>query len=163
VQISAAPLTSASGDSIGVCGSLRDATELQHAAVQAEADGVRLLLLVDQIDTGVILEDAQGNIQQANPALCTLLSLEAAPYSLEGMPVSELLETAAPSFIGPEGYLRRIAELRASGDDAKDESFVMKDGRVVAQDYLAVTVGDDVVGHLWLFREMVRPQARPST
>ena len=145
---------------MGVCGTLRDATALRRTEDQAEADGVRLLLLVDQIDTGVILEDGEGNIQQANPALCTLLSLDAAPYSLEGMPVTELFERAAAGFIGPEGFLRRVAEVRAAGEDAKGESFVMADGRVVQQDYLAVTVGASIVGRLWLFREMLRPQAR---
>jgi PAS domain-containing protein len=149
-------LIASSGETIGVCGSLRDASELRRAMDQAEGDGMRLLLLVEQIDTGVILEDAQGNIQQANPALCTMLSLDAAPYSLEGMPVAELFEMAAKGFIGPEGFLRRVSEVRAAGEDAKGESFVMADGRVLEQDYLEVTAGDVRVGHLWLFREMRR-------
>jgi PAS domain S-box-containing protein len=163
VEISAAPLYAASGQPVGVCGAIRDAAESQRMADQAEADGVRLLLLVDQIDTGVILEDREGNVQQANPAVCTLLSLDAASYSLEGMPVAELHATAAKGFIGPEGFLRRVAEIRAAGTDAKGESFVMADGRVISQDYLEVTVGNDSVGHLWLYRDMPRPQARSAT
>lgn len=162
VELSAAPLTAASGETIGVCGALRDAAELRRATDQAEADGVRLLLLVEQIDTGVILEDSTGNIQQANPALCSLLSLDAAPYSLEGMPVAELLQMASKGFIGPEGFLRRMAQLRASGEDARGESFVMADGRVLQQDYLAVSAGDASVGHLWLFREMRRAKSGPA-
>ena len=107
VEISAAPLVSANGEVMGVCGAIRDATESRRVIEQAEADGVRLLLLVDQIDTGVILEDGDGNIQQVNPALCTLLSLDAAPYSLEGMAVAELLERVSRGFIAPEGFLHR--------------------------------------------------------
>lgn len=160
VEISAAPLYAASGSPMGVCGSLRDASESRRVAEQAEADGVRLLLLVDQIDTGVMLEDAEGNIQQANSALCTLLSLDSAPYSLEGMAVTELLERASHGCIGPDGFLHRMAEIRAAGEDAKGETFVMSDGRVLAQDYLTVTVDDAVAGRLWLFREVPRSQAR---
>jgi PAS domain S-box-containing protein len=160
VEISAAPLYAAGGEAVGVCGAIRDAAESRRTADQAEADGVRLLLLVDQIDTGVLLEDGDGNIQQANPALCTLLSLDAAPYSLEGMPVTELHATAAPGFIAPDGFLQRVAEIRAAGEDSKGESFVTADGRVIAQDYLQVTAGNSVVGHLWLYRDMPRPQAR---
>jgi PAS domain S-box-containing protein len=160
VEISAAPLYAASGEPVGVCGAMRDAAESRRTADQAEADGVRLLLLVDQIDTGVLLEDGEGSIQQANAALCTLLSLDAAPYSLEGMPVAELHATAARGFIAPDGFLQRVAEIRAAGVDAKGESFVMADGRVVVQDYLEVTAGNKVVGHLWLYRDMPRPPAR---
>jgi len=160
-EISAAPLSAANGELIGVCGMIRDATELRRTVDQAEADGVRLLLLVEQIDSGVILEDADGNIQQANPALCTLLSLDAAPFSLEGMVVTELFERASGGFIGPEGFLRRVSEIRTAGEDSKGESFVMADGRVIEQDYLTVTVGTATVGHVWLFREMQRPRARP--
>lgn len=162
VEVGAAPLVAASGETTGVCGVIRDATEAQRMADQAEADGVRLLLLVDQIDTGVILEDGAGNVQQANAALCTLLALEAAPYSLEGMPVPELLESAAKRFIGPEGFLRRVAEMRAATADSKGESFVMVDGGVIELDRLVVTVGDNTVGHVWLFRQMQRAQSRSA-
>ena len=162
VELSAAPLYSASGSPMGVCGALRDAVETRRLAGQAEADGVRLLLLVDQIDTGVILEDGEGNIQQANSALCTLLSLDLAPYSLEGMPMAELLQRASQGFIGPAGFLHRTAEIRAAGEDSKEETFVMADGRVLAQDYLAVTTGDDTVCRLWLFREVSRSKSRAA-
>ncbi len=162
VEVSAAPLYSASGSPIGVCGALRDATESRRVAEQAEADGVRLLLLVDQIDTGVVLEDGEGNIQQVNSALCTLLSLDAAPYSLEGMAVTELLERASSGFIGPEGFLHRVTEIRTAGADVRGESFVMADGRVLEQDFLAVTVDDKPVGRLWLFRAVLRTQVRAA-
>ncbi len=161
VEISAAPLYSASGQPEGVCGTIRDAGEIRRITEQGEADGVRLLLLVDQIDTGVLLEDREGNIQQVNPAFCALLSVAKAPYSLEGLPVSEILEQVSEGFIGPEGFLRRIADMRDSGEDVKGESFILTDGRVIEQDYLAVTVGDEAVGRVWLFREVRRRAARP--
>ncbi|HTD89743.1 MAG TPA: hypothetical protein VK663_03705, partial [Burkholderiales bacterium] len=70
---------------------------------------------------------------------------------------------ASGGFIGPEGFLRRIAEMRGSTEDLKGESFVMADGRVLEQDYVAVTVDNSTVGHLWLYREMLRPQARSAS
>ena len=158
VEISAAPLYASNGEVVGACGALRDAVESKRVAEQAEADGVRLLLLVDQIDTGVALEDRAGNIQQVNPAFCTLLSLEAAAYSLEGMPMAELLEFAAKGFASPERFLQRATEMRGAGDDVKGESFEMADGRVIEQDFLAVTVGESIVGRLWLYREASRKQ-----
>jgi len=160
VEISAAPLYSSNGEPHGVCGAIRDAGETRRIIEQAEADGVRLLLLVDQIDTGVLLENREGNIQQVNPAFCALLSVDAAPYSLEGLPVSELLEQVSQGFIGPEGFLRRVADMRGTGDDVKGESFIVADGRVIEQDYLAVTVGEETVGRVWLFREVRRNTAR---
>ena len=71
-----------------------------------------LLLSVDQIDTGVMLEDADGVIQQVNAALCQLFKLEAAPFSLEGTPVSELFELVSTRVIGSDGYLKRMAGVR---------------------------------------------------
>lgn len=161
-EINGAPLLSLSGEVLGVCGTIRDAEESRRIAEHAEADGVRLLLLVDQVDTGVILEDRDGNIQQTNAGLCLLLALDAAPYSLEGTPVSELLERASKGFMSPDAYLQRIAEMRQQDEDVKGESFIMADGRVVHQDYLAVTVGEQTLGRLWLYREMPRTQPRPA-
>ena len=112
VEVSASPLLDAGGAASGVCGLLRDVSELRRMSDQAEADGVRLLLLVDQIDTGVMLEDADGVIQQVNAALCQLFKLEAAPFSLEGTPVSELFELVSTRVIGSDGYLKRMAGVR---------------------------------------------------
>ncbi len=160
VEVTVAPLYSPSGEVEGVCGSVRDAGELRRITTQAEADGVRLLLLVDQIDTGVLLENDAGEIQQVNPAFCALLSVDAAPYSLEGLPVSELLEQVSQGFIGPEGFLRRIADMRNAGEEVKGESFILADGRVIEQDYLAVTAGEETVGRVWLFREVRKSASR---
>lgn len=160
VELSAAPLYAADGSPMGVCGALRDAGESRRVAEQAEADGVRLLLLVDQIDTGVILEDSEGSIQQVNAALCALLALDAAPYSLEGMAVEDLLSRAAGGFIGPEGFMSRVQAIRLAGMDVKGENFIMGDGRVLALDYLGITVSDSAAGRLWLLREVPRAQSR---
>jgi PAS domain S-box-containing protein len=156
VEINVAPSMDAGGASVGVCGTIRDASEERRATVQAEADGVRLLLLVEHIHTGVVLEDADGNIQQANTALCDLLTLEAAPFSLEGTPVSELFELISTKLIAPEGYLTRVAQMREAGEDVKGDSFVLTDGRVIEQDYLAVSAGEQAAGRIWLYREIAR-------
>ena len=153
VEISAAPLYSSSGEAIGACGTLRDAAEARRLTEQAEADGVKLLLLVDRLEAGVLLEDREGNIQQVNPGFCALFSVEAAAYSLEGLPVSEILEQASQAFIDPEAYLRRVADLRGADDDVTGEAFTLADGRVIEQDYLGVSAGEETVGRIWLFRE----------
>ena len=160
VEVRAAPLRNADdaagGGTAGVCGHVRDATELKRLVDQAEADSVRLLLLVDQIDTGVILENREGNIQQVNPALCAVLALDAAPYSLEGMAVTELFERVSGSVMGGEAFVRHIAGLRGAGDDVNGDSIMMADGREVRLDYLAVSAGEDIAGRVWLVRDTPR-------
>ena len=165
VEVRAAPLRDAAdsaggmgagGGAAGVCGLVRDATELKRLVDQAEADSVRLLRLVDQIDTGVILENRDGNIQQVNPAFCAVLALDAAPYSLEGMAVSELFERVSSSVMGGEAFARHIAEMRVAGEDVNGESVIMADGREVRLDYLAVSAGEHIAGRVWLVREAKR-------
>ncbi len=156
VEVRAAPLHDTAGGAPGVCGQVRDATELKRLVDQAESDSVRLLLLVDQIDTGVILENRDGNIQQVNPAFCQVLALDAAPYSLEGMAVTELFERVSSSVMGGEAFVRHIADLRGAGDDVNGDSITMADGREVRLDYLAVSAGENIAGRVWLVREAPR-------
>jgi PAS domain-containing protein len=112
VEASALPLLDAGGMATGVCGLLRDVSELRRMSDQAEAGGVGLLLSVDQIDTGVMLGDADGINQPMNAALCQLLKREAAPFSLKGTPVSALFERVSAKVIGSDGYLKRMAGVR---------------------------------------------------
>jgi PAS domain S-box-containing protein len=156
VEVRAAPLYDGEGKPMGVCGHIRDASELKRLAAQAEADGVRLLLLVDQIDTGVMLEDRDGNIQQVNPALCSVLALDAAPYSLEGMPVTEFFDSVSSNMLNSDVFRQHIAGMRTAGLDVNSDNLMMADGRVVLLDYLAITSGDDTVGRLWLARAAAR-------
>lgn len=159
VELKTAPQYATDGGIEGVCGTLRDVTELRRAAEDMELAGVRLLLLIDQIDTGVLLEDRDGRIQQVNPAFCALLSVDAAPYSLEGLETRDLLQQIAGVFIDREGFERRMAEIQKAGDDVKGEVIMLADGRVIEQDYLEVSADSTDggnSGHIWLFREMRR-------
>lgn len=158
VELKTAPLYSPEGQVEGVCGTLHDATDARRVAEDMELSGVRLLLLIDQIDTGVLLEDHDGNIQQVNPAFCALLSVDAAPYSLAGLPTRDLLGQIAGVFIDREGFERRMAEIQQAGADVKSEMIMLADGRVVEQDYLEVSVDGGNGGHIWLFREIRRGQ-----
>lgn len=158
VEVSAAPLYSPGGEVAGASGLVRDATEVRRFEEDAESSGVKLLLLVDQIDTGVVIEDREGNIQQANPAFCALLSPDTAPASLEGMPVVELFDQVAEAFVDRVGYIRRMGEIRSGEDDVKGEVIMLADGRMIEQDCLAVIAGDSGAGRIWLFRAVRRRQ-----
>ncbi len=156
VELKTAPLYAQDGQLDGVCGILRDVTDEWRHVDEAEVAGVRLLLLIDQIDTGVLLEDHEGNIQQVNPAFCALLSVDAAPFSLEGMPTRELLQRVAGVFVDREGFERRMAEIAGAGEDVKGEMIMLADGRVLEQDYMAVNADGGIGGCIWLFREVRR-------
>ena len=156
VELKMAPLYSPQGDVEGVCGVLKDVTDTRRIARDMELAGVRLLLLIDQIDTGVLLEDQAGFIQQVNGAFCALLSVEAAPYSLEGLPTRELLQKIATAVVDREGFERRMTEIQEAGEDVKGETIMLVDGRMIEHDYLEVSSEDGAGGHLWLFREVRR-------
>ena len=152
VEVRAAPLTLASGEAAGVCGVLREATEARRAAAELEDTSLRLLLLVDESDAGVLMEDAEGAILQVNPAFCALFSVQAAPFSFEGGLAAELIQQIALAFADVDELLTCMARIRAAAEDVDGFEIALSRGGPARLSYRAVAEDGPARGHLWIFR-----------
>ena len=153
VELRAAPLTaSRPGGAAGVCGVLREAGESRRAAAELEEVSLRLLLLVDESDAGVLIETAEGTIRQVNPAFCALFGVQAAPFSFEGAAVAELIQQAAPALADVDEFLARMARIRAAAQDVDGDALALRGAGAASLSYRAVAEDAAPRGHLWIFR-----------
>ena len=152
VELRAAPLALASGESAGVCGVIRETTEARRAAAELQDVGLELLLLVDEAEAGVLIEDAEGTIKQVNPAFCALFGVQAAPFSLEGSTSAELLQQVGAAFADVDELLTGMARIRAAGEDIDSHEIALSRGGVARLSYRAVAEDSAPRGHLWIFR-----------
>jgi PAS domain S-box-containing protein len=152
VELHVAPLARASGETTGVCGVLRETAEARRAAAELQDVSLQLLLLVDESAAGVLIEDAEGTIRQVNPAFCSLFSVQAAPFSLEGGAAAELIQEIGPAFADVDELLTHMARIRATAEDVDGCDIALSHGGRVRVSYRAVAEDGPPRGHVWIFR-----------
>lgn len=151
VELRAAPFAGPEGAS-GVCGVVLDATEARRTAAEAEDAALRLLLLVDESDAGVVIEDERGAVRQVNPGFCTLFGVQAAPFSFEGAAIADLLHEAGPVLADLDALLARMAAIRAAAEDIDAEPVALAGSATALLSYRPTTSDGPPRGHIWIFR-----------
>ena len=94
VQVALQPALGARDKAEGVVVVLRDIGPEREAEEALNLSAARLIALTETSPVATLVENAQGEVELANEALCKLLGLKSAPQSLAGVPVSEVLAKA---------------------------------------------------------------------
>ncbi|MES1207818.1 MAG: ATP-binding protein [Pseudomonadota bacterium] len=109
--------------------------------------------LIDNLRSGVIFEDEQGVIVEANPAYCAMWGLPADADTLVGQPAAEAGRPPGALFANPARLRGRLDALSAGQQPTFDEELCPIDGRILELDYVPVRVGDAYGGCFWIYRD----------
>ncbi len=109
--------------------------------------------LIDNLSSGVIFEDEQGVIIEANPAFCRMWHSPLGADELLGHPVTEVGWPPAAAFAEPEIARQRLLTLAGARQPKFDQELRTSDGRIIALDYVPVRVGDVYGGCFWIYRD----------
>ena len=108
-----------------------------HAATKrAAAAERRLAELLEQAEPGRLLVSPAGAIVRVNEALCQLLGSPEAPEFWAGQPAQALFARLQHLAAQPAEYAQRLRAQRAAQVPVLGEAVPLRDGRVLAQDYL---------------------------
>lgn len=141
----------------------RQADELaaKNAALAAEIEerrrveellrtsNLRLFALMDSLPSAVLFEDERRHVVFCNEGLVQLLSAPCLPKELVG---SDCSETMAAAFDDPTAFRERVETLIREGKPVIGEELRLADGSRVERDYVPMTSGRCVIGHLWYYR-----------
>lgn len=108
--------------------------------------------LIDNLRSGVVLEDEQGVVVEVNPAYCRMWNIPE-PNALVGLPAAEAGRPPESLFPDPDMVRTRFASLAAAQQPAFDEELCPLDGRIFELDYVPVCVEGAYRGCFWIYRD----------
>ncbi len=151
VQIAFQPALDTRDKAAGVIAVLRDIGPERQTEGALNLVSARLLALAESSRRAVLIENAAGEIEIANQALCELLDIKSAPQSLTGIPVLDALARS------PRVETKAIDKARKKPDP--DASFAVKlpDGRKLTLQRQALSVDDAAAGAVWRPKEETIP------
>jgi PAS domain S-box-containing protein len=116
-------------------------------------EAARLRALVGSLTVGILVQDAEGHVVQANTAFTRMFDMDAAPGALVGTSVPWPVEVPH-LFVHPAEVQRSLEAAIAGGRTVLGEEVELANGRVVERDYLPVELDGANHGQLLVFRDV---------
>lgn len=114
----------------------------------------RLYTLIQNLDSGVLLEDENRNIVLTNNKFCELFKIPLSPNELIGQDYSSAAEQSKSLFVNPDRFVKRIDELLKLKTIVLGDEHIMLDGKILERDFIPIIEQDIYKGHLWSYRDV---------
>ncbi|MDP1831093.1 MAG: ATP-binding protein [Geothrix sp.] len=139
---------------LGVSGTLTDITERKHAEIVLRVATSRLRALIENMQAGILVETEGRKIALLNETFCQMFQVPVPAHVLVENDTRDLLKECLPLLVDRAGFLARVEALGGGQRPSQGEEFELRDGRVMAMDFVPIAVGEDYLGHLWQFHDI---------
>ncbi|MCC3156617.1 PAS domain S-box protein [Hymenobacter sp. 15J16-1T3B] len=128
----------------------------QQVEQQRTATAAQLSLLLQTLPTAVLAETPTRQVALANQLLCDLLGLPDPPAALLGQHTAAVLARASNPPADAAAFAAWAERAIADPARAEQQSFDLRDGRVLQGHYLPLHQGPAVALHLWNYEDVTR-------
>ncbi|HNX30990.1 MAG TPA: ATP-binding protein [Holophaga sp.] len=139
---------------VGVSGTLNDITERKRSERVLYTITSRLRSLIENMQAGILVETQDREIALINETFCAMFQIPVPAHMLADSRATELLEMCLEQVRDPGLEERRLREVLQAGVIRNGIEFAMKDGRVLAMDFVPITREKDFFGHFWQFHDI---------
>jgi PAS domain S-box-containing protein len=142
-----------SGQPVYMLGNTQDVTEQKEAEAALKSWMSRLETLIQSLQSGILMEDAQRKVTLHNEAFNGIFGLPSS-MSLVGGDCKDAAEEMKMMFNEPEQFASRIVEIIQQQQPVMGEELSVADGRALERDYVPVYTEGQLAGHLWHYRDI---------
>ncbi|HEX7556059.1 MAG TPA: PAS domain S-box protein, partial [Leptolinea sp.] len=146
------PIRTETGYRIGAV--VRDVTERKKAEDSLQSTTLRLTALLEHMQTGILFEDLRRHVALTNQAFCDLFSIPALPSTLVGADCRQSLQSSKQLMSDPEEFVQKTEQLVSKNEPLSNEELSLADGRTFERDYIPISIGNQLTGHLWQYRDI---------
>jgi len=116
----------------------------------------KIQLLFNGFSDAVLFESSERIVEFVNESYCSLFKIKFAPDSIIGTNCEDGIIAASFQFKNPSRFIYRIEEIIEEALPIKAEQVFLRDGRFLLRDYTPISINDKVIGHLWIYKEVVQ-------
>jgi PAS domain S-box-containing protein len=137
----------------------REITDRKERELDLRQTNTVLRTIVENLPSGIIVEDADRSILMANEALCEVLDLSVDSEDLVGRNCEVAAREVRDLFADPTEFLAGIDERVEERTPVHNETLRLADGRILDRDYVPYDLPDGE-GNLWLYRDVTDRRER---
>jgi len=129
-----------------------DITERKCSEEQLLATTSRLAALIENLQSGILLEDEFRRIALVNQEFCNMFGIVATPSAMIGTSAKDI--ALHPLFAAPENFQERSRQILCDRHVVSCEELVRGDGQILERDYIPIFIDKNYRGHLWQYRNI---------
>ncbi|SCX99171.1 PAS/PAC sensor signal transduction histidine kinase [Nonlabens sp. Hel1_33_55] len=154
VHVNASLILNNDGLPIAAQGIVRDITQEKAAENQLKESQNRLSTLIQNLESGILLEDENRDIVITNSRFCEFFSIPVTPEQLVGQNCANAADQSKSLFADPDSFVKRINSLVEKKVQALADELQLVDGRILERDFIPVYENEIYKGHLWAYRDV---------
>jgi len=147
---------------LGTCAQLFNAIakdrDRQRTALELNRTNSFMAALVENLQAGLLVENELGEVFALNQVYCDMLEKDELPLMIEGEACEQEFESLKKLFVDGDDFLQHRQECLAGEHTVAGKEFVLKDGRVLEQNYVPVIVEDErgeiFRSHVWTYNDI---------
>lgn len=115
---------------------------------------LRLKTLISNMFAGILLEDENRKVLLTNQALIDMFHIPLQPEEMIGFDCALAAKSSAANFVDPDAFLKDIEDKLAKRKHTEGHELVMRDGKVLSQDFIPIDRDGKQLGLLWVYRDI---------
>jgi PAS domain S-box-containing protein len=131
----------------------RDISERMKTEKQQQMRNARLLVLIENLQEGVLVEDENRKITLVNRAFCDLFSFRLIPEDLVGKDYNNAINHVKKLFRDQKQFAEHEEALIANKNIFIAKTIELTDGRIFEIDYIPIYIETGYMGNLWKYRD----------
>jgi PAS domain S-box-containing protein len=141
---------------------VRDITDRKIAETELRSTTQSLSVLIQSLNAGILFEDKNRKIKLTNHAFCEMFEIESSPDLMVGADCAQAAEMSQHMMKDPDGFLLRIKQILENGNIALNDEMFLKNGKKYVRDYIPVKLKNELIGHLWNYRDITYRKNRET-
>jgi len=128
--------------------------ELQSSENKLINSNNRLSVLIQNMQSGILLEDENRKIILANKAFCDLFNIPIDPSFLIGQDCTNAAEESKLLFENSELFVSKIKTIVSNRKIVQNEEIKMVNETILERDFIPIYTDNLYRGHLWVYRNI---------
>lgn len=134
---------------------ITDRNRTQQALRETES---RLRIFIERFPGAVLIEGIDRRVALVNQMFCDYFPVKMTPAQMVGMNYETRLMEAQQLFDDSINFIMRINELVTDRKPVLGEILPLTDGRILERDYIPIESDGQLIGHVWLYRDVTLQQ-----
>ncbi len=141
-----------------IIGTVTDIDQQKQLEFQLKESADRLLFLIQNLDSGIVIENKDQKIILVNEKFCKFMGIAGSPEDLIGVNYNVANRQNRNLYKDPDTAIPRIHEILEQKQLALNELIELADGRFFKRDYVPVYLDGKFEGHLWQYVDVTEQE-----
>jgi PAS domain S-box-containing protein len=125
---------------------------------QLEFKNQQVTSVIKNVTSGILLEDANRFVVEANEQLVTMFNLKLNPSDFRGTNCRTGIHYVSRSTTDPEGFIASTDKLIEEGVPVFNQLVELKDNAFLERDFVPITIENELQGYLWVYKDVTEHQ-----